>query len=49
MLPTQNLMDDCDLRDVYDIPAIFNFTMALGKAVGSIDMDAVQKFSNRIF
>ena len=40
-------MKDCDFRDVSDIPTIFNSTIILGEAVGIIDMDAVNKFSNR--
>ena len=47
MLPTQNMMEDCDFSGVSDVPTIFNFTMALGKTVGIIDMDAINKFSDR--
>ena len=46
MLLAQNMMEDCDFSGVSDVPIIFNFTTALGKAVGIIDMDAVNKFSN---
>ena len=47
MLLSQNMMDDCDFSGVSDVPTIFNFRMALGKTVGIIDMDAVNKFSDR--
>ena len=41
MLPTQNIMDDCDFN-AFDIPTIFNFMMALGKATDSVDADAIK-------
>ena len=46
MLPTQNVMDYCDLSDAYDIPTIDNLMMSLEESVGSIDMDYVKKFSD---
>ena len=49
MLLAQNMMEDCDFSGVSDVPTIFNFTTALGKAVGIIDMDAVNKFIDRKF
>ena len=47
MLLAQNMMEDCDFSGFSDVPTIFNFTTALGKAVGIIDMDSVNKFRNR--
>ena len=49
MLLSQNMMDDCDFSGVSDVPTVFNFRMALGKTVGIIDMDAVNKFIDRKF
>ena len=47
-MPTaQNMMEYCDFSYASDIPTVFNFTMALGEAVVIIDMDAVNKFSDR--
>ena len=47
MLPTRNIMDDCDFRDAYDIPTTVNFIMALGKATEFVNVDAVKKFTYR--
>ena len=44
MLPTQNIMDDCDFSNAYDIPTIVNFMMALGKATDWVDLDAEYLF-----
>ena len=47
MLPTLTMMDDCDFSNAYDIPTIFNFMMALGKATYCVDVDDVKNFMNR--
>ena len=47
MLPTQNMMDDCDFSDASGIPTIVNFMMALVKATDSVGVDAVKKFTDR--
>ena len=44
MLPTQNIMDDCDFSNAYDIPTNVNFMMALGKATDWVDLDAEYLF-----
>ena len=47
MLPTRNMMDDCDFSNASDIPTIVNFVMALGEATDSVGVDAVKKFTDR--
>ena len=47
MLPTRNMMDDCDFSNAYDIPTIINFIMALEEAKECVDVDAVKKFTGR--
>ena len=49
MIPTRNMMDGCDFSNAYDIPTIVNFMIALGEAKYSVDVDAVNKFTDRNF
>ena len=49
MIPSQQIMYDCDFRDASDIPKTVNFMMALGEAVYSIDMDDIKKFNEKEF
>ena len=49
MPPTQNMTDDCDFSNESDIPTIVNFMIALGEAKYSVDVDAVNKFTDRNF
>ena len=47
MLPTRNITDDCDFGEAPDKPTIVNFMTALGEATDSVDVDSVDKFTNR--
>ena len=47
MLPTRNMMDDCDYSNASDIPTIVNFIIVMEKATDSVDVDAVKKFTDR--
>ena len=49
MLLTRNMMDEYGFSNASDTPTIFNFMMDLGKAKDSVDVEAVNKFTNRNF
>ena len=45
MIPTQNMIDDCDLRYASDIPTIVRLVMDLGKSTDCVDVDVVKTFN----
>ena len=47
MLPTQNIIDDCDFINASDITTIVNLMMALVETKDCVDVDAVENFKYR--
>ena len=47
MLPTQNIIDDCDFINASDITTIVNFMMVLGEVMDCVDVGDVKTFTDK--